>query len=332
MLEVEVIHPSANESHLVGLRSAADILGIDIRIKNIGRVRPAFPVQRAPVRVLCFGPWDYRFPLFVGRTKRSILYTSWPVWDSNYTPRLPEAKLRMVREKWRQAIESETVIVAGTGENVTNGVRSAYELRQEPVAVGHTIDLRFHNIHQGSYSTSPTLGFVSRSGTQKGLNRAIEVLNRSCASSLIVAGETSHNHKSFSPEIDLRGRLSSEQMVQFVNDIDVLLLPSSRTTRWEELFGMAAAEAMAAGRPVIATAHEGPLTLLRGELRRYAVAESSFAIDGAKIIDELANDAELHESVADLAKSIASNFLPSTVATRWVNVLCRAIKEAGVIL
>ena len=332
MLEVDVIHPAPNEAHLIGLRSAANRLSIKLRVCNVGRLRPGLSFKHAPVRVLCFGPWDYRFPTLAHRTDRSILYTSWPVWDSNYTPRLHEAKIPTARERWRRVLESDTVIVAGTAKNVTNGVQAAFCLGQEPVAVGHTIDARFHDLHRKPHSPTPTLGFVSRAGGQKGLSRAVEVLKRSCAGSLIVAGEVDDKWNFRSPDIDLRGRLDQEQMVEFVRDIDVLLLPSSRTARWEELFGMAAAESMAAGRPVIATAHEGPLTLLRGDLRRYAVAESSFGVDGAEMVDELANDSQLQQSVGDMAKSVASTYHPAAVADRWVELLQRAIKETGVSL
>ena len=322
---IEVLHPSPNESHLVGLRSAARELGLQVDLRRIGRVRPARRPVPNSLSILCLGPWDYRFPRLAKSSTNTILYTSWPIWDSTYSARIEESRLTWVQNKWQSALESDSIFVAGTGDNVVKGIHSAFDLKHNAVAVGHSIDARFHEMKPRRHSTTPTLGIVARPGQQKGVSRAISVLQRSTASRLIVAGDTDLKRSAIPPGTELRGSLNTGQMAKFVEDIDILLLPSARSARWEELFGMAAAEAMAAGRPVVATTHEGPTTLLGPKLRQYTIPESCYVSDGTLLVDQLASDPNVYSAVSSMSKSQARHYRPEIVTARWAKLIQAAL-------
>ena len=305
----------------MGLRTAASQLGLQVVVRKIGRHRPARNPAPNSLNVLCLGPWDYRFPRLARGAGAFILYTSWPIWDSSYSARFPETKLRRIRRQWKSVLESDAVFVAGTAQNVVNGIHAAFDLKHEAVAVGHTIGTRFYEMKRADHSASPTLGIVTRPGEQKGLSRALSVLQGSMAKRIIVAGETDLESSCVTAEVELRGRLTGDQMAHFVEEIDILLVPSARSARWEELFGMAAAEAMAAGRPVIATSHEGPTALLGHRLREYAVSESSFVAYGSILVDRLASDPSLYAHVSAISRDQAHQYRPEIVAERWIELL-----------
>jgi glycosyltransferase involved in cell wall biosynthesis len=51
-------------------------------------------------------------------------------------------------------------------------------------------------------------------------------------------------------QVDFLGKLSSAEMPEFYQSIDVLVLPSRTTRSWKEQFGRVLVEAMASGVPV----------------------------------------------------------------------------------
>jgi glycosyltransferase involved in cell wall biosynthesis len=98
------------------------------------------------------------------------------------------------------------------------------------------------------------------------------------------------------PNVEFRGRLDGHELVSAYQDADVLIAPSRN-----ESFGMAVAEAMACGLPVVASAVEGIPDLVDDGISGYLVAPGN--ISGfAEKISELFGDAALSKRISENAR------------------------------
>jgi glycosyltransferase involved in cell wall biosynthesis len=141
----------------------------------------------------------------------------------------------------------------------------------------------------GLPATAPLLGVVAQITPWKAQDDAIRVLAGVrrrfpdaelllVGSAKFVASATRHDNVAFTNQLhSLAGELGVADAVHFLGErddvpailaaLDVLLLPS-----WEEPFGRAVAEGMAAGLPVVATAVGGPPEIIRDGVNGRLVA------------------------------------------------------------
>jgi glycosyltransferase involved in cell wall biosynthesis len=103
------------------------------------------------------------------------------------------------------------------------------------------------------------------------------------------------------------GWLDFDRKAAILSASSIFVLPSA-----DENFAVAAAEAMAAGVPVIATKNVGILTFLEGRRAVMVVEESADAI--AKAIDDLAFDEQKRNAQSEAARSAANELF------RWSKI------------
>lgn len=119
------------------------------------------------------------------------------------------------------------------------------------------------------------VGFVSRLEPYKGGHIAVEAFAKGTEgldASLEVVGSGSQEDAlramaeqlGIGPKVSFLGALSQEETLRRISSYDVLLIPSLTTRRWKEQFGRVAAQALAAGTPVIAS-RSGSLPEVIGE-------------------------------------------------------------------
>jgi glycosyltransferase involved in cell wall biosynthesis len=111
-------------------------------------------------------------------------------------------------------------------------------------------------------------------------------------------------------------------LVDIVAHCQLFLSLARRTGGWEELFGMAVVEAMAAGVPCVASDHIGP----RGIIHH---GEDGFLCEEGDLrgvigwIDLLMAQPDRWRQVSDAAVATAGRFRIEDVAWRWRNVLTK---------
>lgn len=137
-----------------------------------------------------------------------------------------------------------------------------YAPAKAPVTVvPYGVDLERFTPRQGGASDHVVIGTVSRLSTEKGVRYLIEAFGELRERyggdvSLRIAGEGPERQRlealiqrlNLESSVELRGWLEHEDVPGFLKELDVFVLPST----WEG-FGVAAAEASAAGLPVVAT-------------------------------------------------------------------------------
>jgi len=109
-----------------------------------------------------------------------------------------------------------------------------------------------------------------------------------------------------------------------VAQADVFVLPSRRP----EPFGMALVEAMALGRPVVATEAGGPLEIVTDGVDGVLVAPGDPAAL-ASAIDHMVRDPEWARRLADQARRRASDFTSQTMVTQVLAAFGDAIAARG---
>ena len=163
--------------------------------------------------------------------------------------------LRHVIARW-----ADLVVFASEIELVDSAMGSSVSQVVVPHAV---VDEREPTVPSESRdSTGLTLGFLGRFHPTKNLDLVIQALPQLPSHvALVIGGEGSDEAElcvrrtieasGVDDRVELRGFLDAEQKSQFFRELDLLVMPSQH-----ENFGMAAAEALAAGVPVVVT----PLT------------------------------------------------------------------------
>jgi glycosyltransferase involved in cell wall biosynthesis len=158
---------------------------------------------------------------------------------------------------------------------------------------------------------------VSRLAPEKGVNVAIEACRRA-GKPLVVAGDGPDLQKlraqSAGGEVLFLGHVQDERLAQLRREAALALVPS----RSAETFGMAAAEAMAAGLPVAASAVGGLGELVGGE----SLEETGDVVEGGALVPP--------GDVARLTSAVARLWADASIGERGLRHIQRLCAPAVV--
>jgi glycosyltransferase involved in cell wall biosynthesis len=175
--------------------------------------------------------------------------------------------------------------------------------------VPYGVDMRRFRPQPRSTSDHVVIGAVSRLSPEKGMRYLIEAFGQlreryGARVSLRIAGEgperprieSAIHRLNLESSVELLGWLDHEQVPAFLNQLDVFVLPST----WEG-FGVAAAEASAAGLPVVATNVYGIPDVVRdGETGLLTPPKDPGAL--ARAIGHLVEEPELRTRLAEAGR------------------------------
>jgi glycosyltransferase involved in cell wall biosynthesis len=117
-------------------------------------------------------------------------------------------------------------------------------------------------------------------------------------------------------------------LARIVGRCQLLVSPSVRTKRWEELFGMSLIEAMAAGVPCIASDHIGPRSIITHELDGILLPEHAPEQAAARIRG-LVRDPAAWEKLAANAAATARRYSLVETAAQWERLLTAAARGSA---
>ncbi|MBJ7457964.1 MAG: glycosyltransferase family 4 protein [Thermoleophilaceae bacterium] len=211
-------------------------------------------------------------------------------------------------------------------------VYNAVEIAGHPVAV----DLQSAILKKFAELNSPVLTVVGQITPWKGQDIAIRTLaavkpylpdaKLVIVGSVKFAGDTTYENGRFEADLrELAAALRVEQDVLFTGELadvepalvasDIVLMPS-----WEEPFGRAAVEAMACGKPVIATNVGGPAEFIEHGFNGL-LASPGVVDEWADAVRALSEDEQLREDLGNRARNTAqSRFTPGAQETSFGNV------------
>lgn len=231
---------------------------------------------------------------------------------------------------WLFSLKKADVVTA-CSEWLKKIVEKSYNVRSKVVSIHNPVDVE--RFASGLVRGNGSLLYIGRLHKVKGVDTAVKalfILRRKHAQTtrLVVVGngpELPHLRK-------LAEELNVEDSVEFVghrtdveryiNQAEVVLVPS----RYEP-FGMTAAEAGAAGKPVVASAVGGLKEIIVDGVTGFLFERENVEML-AKKIHILLSDENLRRGMGENArKRIFENFSPTAVASKMIKLYVEAVKQ-----
>jgi glycosyltransferase involved in cell wall biosynthesis len=173
--------------------------------------------------------------------------------------------------------------------------------------------------HLGIEPTAFLAGFAGRLSPEKGVDVLIDAVALAQTTNLLIIGDGPDRAAlearagKLAGRVRFAGHISSTMMPSLLSALDVLILPSIRTVRWEEQFGRVLVEAMACGVPVIGT-RTGEIARVIGKAGIVVPERDPAALAAA--IASLANDPHECARLGKFARERAlANFTNARIAS-----------------
>lgn len=307
----------------MGLRRASGIALDNLRFQlRLSSVRDA-------TVIVGVAPWDFRLPWLAWRLRgnRTIYHTSWPWWTGDRVPRRYGVLTPLVRRAFRAVLRRPGVsVVTVTSAAAASLVRFVPGVH--PTVISHVVsDVFFARraVHRSPFR----LLFVGELSEKKGFRDFLEVCKGiGDATEVEIVGDgplrALAELAGQRPGWRWHGKVTDRaRLAAIVADCQAFLSLPRRTPGWEELFGMAVAEAMAAGVPCIVHDHVGPAGIIRHGQDGFLVAEGDTgAVRGW--VRLLTDEPQRWQAVADAAVETARRFAVASVSRQWRDVLTGA--------
>ena len=273
-------------------------------------------------------PYDYRTVLYAPvlfRARRVIYHTSWPDWRLDSVPRRYFVVTSVLRYMFSNILNSTKQFnVVGVIPEAVSAVRKAHPEFPEPHLIPHTVS--FTKPIDGKAKTGEfAIGFLGKLIPEKGVIEFLELakMNQNLGTFRIGGDgklrplvQQAHD----SEIVTYLGTLAKQQVFDYLSSLDILMVPSQRHKKWEELFGMVIIEAMAMGVIVIASSHVGPRGIITNNHDGFLVDESEI-YSSVDIIREMKRDRERANVICSNAQSTACKYSLVNVTCKWLSVL-----------
>jgi glycosyltransferase involved in cell wall biosynthesis len=353
-----ILHEYGAPGHYTGAVAAARELGIDriefiefsvakklirgILARDVGRVKKA--VRDFFWLLLCFiwpkilkdkkivvgiAPLDWRLCVvirIIGQAK-IVYHSSWTRWDGRKYAKKNYLLNGKVLSVWHNFLGSKVdhfaLVTDVVGAQLTKHFLVAGD-KQSVVYHAYDESIFFHDTKDKKNGEFSIL-FIGRLVASKGVHELLEIARHFPQCRFSVLGEgpmQSVIEKSGLANIYCYGFVTQkEEVARICKGHDVILLPSKRTSTWEELFGMALVEAMACGCVPLTTDHSGPLTIIQDdELRGLISIEADFVLKCKEKVELFRRDDFLLKRLQMKSALEASQFGMSNIAKIWKNV------------
>lgn len=339
MRTVYIIHPARSILHYRVLTSAQDlnlkVLGIPsvndffTSLKNL-QLRRFFNVLSDSCRwfflkfvylnkdiIFSLEPFNRDILKFKSLIKRHycIYQSSWPFWNSdNY----PCAATEGIKKSWRSILKKVKIVTVTkkASEEISVFIDQKYNVSVIPHAVNAKLYINNAN-------DKPNIIFVGRFNKDKNIAFIKEIAKQlpHYHFQLIGAGPDKkliENEKN----IEIVNYIANEKiLVTYFKKARILLLPSKKRKKWEELFGMAIIEAMAAGAVVIAAkGNVGPEEIIKDKKTGFLL---SLKIElWTMIIKKIFKEDRLYKNISRAAfLNVKKEYDYPVVLKKWRKVL-----------
>lgn len=275
--------------------------------------------------LIAIAPYDYRLLYMIGfrlrrRSVRVVYHTSWHDWNGAVPRRVFGAEWLMKRYfKW--FLNSNNVVVTAVTKEAASSVAS-FLCRNDVQLIPHPVSLEAFS--PGARAEKTVVGFVGQLTHEKGVEVVLRMAHALSGHGIgveIVGGgpleprvrEACRRNGS----IFYHGRLDYPNgIARTMRKWTILVLPSKRNARWEELFGRVIIEAWASGVVVIASDHVGPRSIIVNNENGILVSEADHSSIEDIVMALLKNKIQM-ESLRDAGLKSAESFRLEAIVARW---------------
>lgn len=212
----------------------------------------------APYNILVY------YVYLLKKKHRVTYYSSWPHWDFSKYPRKIYFKHQLVL--WERFLTDINIV------SVTNKVADGLRKYSSNITIiPHCIDKDVFNCDVEKSSDVTRFLFVGRLVEEKGIRQIIEVINALESKNgiewwFVGSGDLQDeiiNLSKVKQNVRFFGQVRDKnELGNIYRQCHVLLLPSLKNGKWEELFGIVLIEAMACGLVPIASNSIGPKAVI----------------------------------------------------------------------
>ncbi len=356
--EILVIHERGAPEHYLGLEAAAEQLDSNVRyvefsvfrmlakalirhdaslLKRVFRnVKILLPLilgrKWSGAIVLGIAPFDPRMLLLsrIIRNNEVYIHSSWPYWDLSFQPY--SYRTGFVLSAWKSALQRwVTGMYFVTDECKRNFERSQFAGVQSSV-VYHSYEEKIYKPNDSADIVDKNVlhvGYVGRLESVKGIGTVLELARRNYKRKVVfkIAGigslqsdvEAAVKEKE---GVEYLGYISDKnKLAEFYNSLDILLVPSQKIARWEELFGMVIIESMACGVFPIATDHVGPREIINRAGFGHVVAEDSYVEVVSEILETYPEDVVELKARRQASVTAAKPYGRQNISQYWLKQL-----------
>jgi glycosyltransferase involved in cell wall biosynthesis len=312
-------------------------LDFSYMVKNIASLfRSMLSYDKDAINIVGMAPLHYFVYYFqkLNLKDPTVYFTSWPYWDfgKRYGCWVREYPLDL-RKPWMDFLKNVNAIVCVTKASYQALKRYSKKCFWIPHSVDTTL---FKPRHKPKEHDLIGVLFVGRLVEEKGVLELIDVAKKikACQKNVefwfVGQGPLRSYLDKLKKQLPIRylGHIDNTLLPKVYQEADILVLPSKRKRRWEELFGIVLIEAMSCGLPIIASNHVGPREIITHGHDGFLIRNDP-NLDRTKFIEEIAKYICLLAENMDLRREMGLRgrrkaeqlYDVKVVAERWREIL-----------
>ena len=281
-------------------------------------------------------PFDFRMILYVNlfRKHRIFFHTSHTTWISEKFPKNSFlSRLKITRNAWFNFISNSNYCFCVTDRSKNelsnffniNFIKTVFHTSNS-ITLNNLIKREKYLISNTTNKKTISCFYCGRLVEQKGIREIVYLAKKLPHIEFKFAGKgnlTSYliKESKISKNIKILGYLDEVNLgIQYQNS-DVLLLPSKKTAKWEELFGISLIESMSYGLIPLATDHSGPLEIIYNGIDGYIFDEKNYSECAYEVLINFSSNPEIMIQLKLNAIKKSKKFAIENISKLWTNII-----------
>lgn len=358
-MKIYILHEIGAPNHYVGLTHLAKEKNMDIIFREFAILRSFIKsiyffnfseFKKAIVNLLFLisliftsnkkilvgiAPFDFRMILYVYLFRKHNLFfhTSHTTWISEKFPKNSFlSRLKITRKAWFKFISNSNYCFCVTDRS-RKELSNFFNINITKTVFHTSNSITLNNLikREQYLSSNPTnkktisCFYSGRLVEQKGIRKIVELAKRLPHIEFKFAGKGNLKNylikeSKISKNIKILSYLDKVSLEIQYQNADILLLPSLKTTKWEELFGISLIEAMSYGVIPITTDHSGPLEVIQNNIDGYIYTEKNYIKSAYKVLNNFSCNPKIMIELKLNAIKKSKKFSIEKISKLWTNI------------
>ncbi len=301
-------------------------------IKNF-KFRLKVPMVTGKTIIMGMAPYDFRILWYQRLLKNNnlILHTSWPFWGTERYPKKYLIGDKFIINHWKNFLRQKKLKIVSVTNKVKESLLKNFEVYGHIETIPHSVNTKLFisKPHKDYDKKVMNVLFVGKFFKHKGIDILVEIIKKlnNGKFKFSIVGDGPYKYKLNEVfkmnNVKYYGFIKSKEVLASIyRKNDILLVPSVKNDKWEELFGIVLLEGMSSGLAVIASNHVGPREVIKDGYNGFLVADGNIRGFLEKI-NLLYINRELLKSIAINARSKAEEYDLEVISKKWLDIIER---------
>ena len=280
--------------------------------------------------IIGMAPYDFRIVWYglLAKKNNVVLHSSWPYWGGEKYPRHYGFLDILFKKAWRCFLNNSNIRIVAVTNQAKESIEDFASPKRGIHLIPHVVDRSIYfPADKALENTTINILFVGKLLPEKGIETISRLINKldmdRFSFTFVGDGLLGEYVTNLAKQKNVRflGWIKDKnELAREYRKNHILLVPSRRTQKWEELFGIVIAEAMATGLVVIASDHVGPRGLISNSITGYLLPENDIDKWGDLLV-ELADCPQKITRIGANASKEAEKYDIINVSRLWKTVL-----------